>query len=117
MTQTDPTPSAWTDGGRGTVIHWDVAQTSLGPMLVAASAKGVVRLSFGENPAVLADRFPNAELVQGGADFAKLLADIVQAAEAPGETDFDHIPVDVSGTPFQQSVWQALRRIPKGATC
>lgn len=116
MTQTDPTPSAWTDGGRGTVIHWDVAQASLGPMLVAASAKGVVRLSFGENPAVLADRFPNAELVQGGADFAKLLAEIARAAEAPGETDFDHIPVDVSGTPFQQSVWQALRRIPKGET-
>ncbi|MBU6394921.1 MAG: methylated-DNA--[protein]-cysteine S-methyltransferase [Sphingomonadales bacterium] len=116
MTQTDPTPSAWTDGGRGTVIHWGVAQTSLGPMLVAASAKGVVRLSFGENPAVLAERFPNAELVQGGASFAALLAEIIKAAEAPGETDFDHIPVDVSGTPFQQSVWQALRRIPKGET-
>lgn len=116
MTQTDPTPSAWTDGGRGIVIHWDVAQTSLGSMLVAASAKGVVRLSFGENPAVLAERFPNAELVQGGALFAKLLAEIAKAAEAPGETDFDHIPVDVSGTPFQQSVWQALRRIPKGET-
>lgn len=116
MTQTDPTPSAWTDGGRGTVIHWDVAQTSLGPMLVAASAKGVVRLSFGEDPAVLTERFPNAELVQGGADFVQLLAEIARAAEAPGETDFEHIPVDVSGTPFQQSVWQALRRIPKGET-
>lgn len=116
MTQTEPTPSAWTHGGRGTVIHWDVAQTSLGPMLVAASDKGVVRLSFGEDPAVLADRFPNAELVQGGATFAQLLAEIAKAAEAPGETDFDHIPVDVSGTPFQQSVWQALRRIPKGET-
>lgn len=116
MSHTEPTPSAWTDGGRAVVIHWDVAQTSLGPMLVAATAKGVCRLSFGEDSAVLAERFPNAELVQGGADFAALLAEIVKAAEAPGEIDFAHIPVDVAGTPFQQEIWQALRRIPKGET-
>lgn len=116
MSHAPSTPSAWSDGGAGCVIHWDVAQTSLGPMLVAASEKGVVRLSFGEDPAVLGMRFPKAELVQGGAEFGSLLADIVQAAEAPGEVDFSHIPVDVSGTPFQQSVWEALRRIPKGET-
>ena len=116
MSQSEPTPSAWHNGGRGTVIRWDVAATSLGPMLVAASEKGVVRLSFGEDPAVLASRFPHAELVQGGGTFPALLAEIAQAAEAPGETDFTHIPVDVQGTPFQQAIWQALRRIPKGET-
>jgi len=120
MTRTEPStppaPSAWANGGRGAVIHWDVAATSLGPMLVAATDKGVCRLSFGEDPAVLAERFPHAELVQGGADFARLLAEIVKAAEAPGETDFAHIPVDVAGTSFQEQIWQALRRIPKGET-
>lgn len=116
MSQTETAPSASIDGGRGTVIHWDVAQTSLGPMLVAATDKGVCRLSFGEDPAVLAHRFPHAELVHGGADFAVLLAEIVKAADAPGDVDFAHIPVDVSGTPFQQEIWQALRRIPKGET-
>jgi methylated-DNA-[protein]-cysteine S-methyltransferase len=30
--------------------------------------------------------------------------------------DFD-LPLDPQGTPFQQAVWQALRRIPRGATC
>lgn len=116
MTSPPSTPSAWIDGGRGAAIHWDVAQTTLGPMLVAASEKGVVRLSFGEDPAVLAERFPKAERVQGGEPFASLLAEIVAAAEAPGEVDFSHIPVDVAGTPFQEAVWQALRRIPKGET-
>lgn len=106
----------WTDGGRGAVLHWDVAATSLGPMLVAASAKGVCRLSFGEDPVVLSQRFPHARRVQGGEDFAALLAQIIAAAEAPGETEFAHIPLDVSGTPFQQGIWQALRRIPKGET-
>ncbi len=116
MSRTEPTPSAWIDGGRGAVIRWDVAQTSLGPMLVAATDKGVCRLSFGEDPAVLAVRFPKAEHVRGGEHFARLLAEIVAAAEAPGEVDFSHIPVDVAGTPFQQDIWQALRRIPKGET-
>jgi AraC family transcriptional regulator of adaptative response/methylated-DNA-[protein]-cysteine methyltransferase len=85
-------------------------------MLVAASALGVCRLSFGEDPAVLAHRFPHAERVQGGAEFAALLGRIVAAAEAPDQIDFTPIPVDVKGTPFQEAVWQALRRIPKGET-
>lgn len=116
MPPNETAPCVWTDGGRGAVLHWDVAATSLGPMLVAASAKGVCRLSFGEDPAVLAQRFPHARRVQGGADFGALLAQIIAAAEAPGETEFAHIPLDVSGTPFQQAIWQALRRIPKGET-
>lgn len=31
-------------------------------------------------------------------------------------TDFDHIVVNPLGTPFQKSVWEALRGIPFGAT-
>lgn len=110
------TPSAWRDGGRGAVIHWAAVPTSLGQMLVAATEKGVCRLSFNEDPAALAVRFPNAELAQGGAVFAALLAEVVAAVEAPGARDFAHIPLDVKGTAFQEAVWQALRRIPKGET-
>lgn len=106
----------WRDGGRGAVIHWDIAETSLGPMLVAASEKGVCRLSFGEDCAVLAVRFPNAQQVRGGERFARLLAHIVSATEAPGEIDFSPIALDVAGTPFQMAIWEALRRIPKGET-
>lgn len=109
-------PSAWRDGGRGAVIHWAVVPTTLGRMLVAATEKGVCRLSFNEDPAALATRFPNAELAQGGAAFEALLAEIVAAVEAPGARDFAHIPLDVKGTAFQEAVWQELRRIPKGET-
>ena len=42
-------PSAWANGGRGVTIHWSVVLTSLGPMLVAATEKGVCRLSFNES--------------------------------------------------------------------
>ncbi len=113
-------PSAWRDGGRGAVIHWAVVPTTLGQMLVAATEKGVCRLSFNEDPAALAERFPNAELAQGGAAFEALLAEVVAAVEgygeAPGAGNFAHIPIDVKGTAFQEAVWQELRRIPKGET-
>jgi AraC family transcriptional regulator of adaptative response/methylated-DNA-[protein]-cysteine methyltransferase len=107
-------PSAWRDGGRGAVIRWTVVPTSLGPMLVAATDKGVCRLSFNEGEADLRARFPEAELIEGGEAFAGLLADVVAAVEQPG--DSRHIPLDVQGTAFQEAVWQELRRIPPGET-
>jgi AraC family transcriptional regulator of adaptative response/methylated-DNA-[protein]-cysteine methyltransferase len=107
-------PSAWRDGGRGMTIHWAVVPTSLGPMLVAATEKGVCRLSFNEDAADLVSRFPQAELVEGGEDFATLLKQVIAAVEQPG--DSRHIPIDVQGTAFQEAVWQELRRIPPGET-
>ena len=108
------TPSVWAAGGKGTVIHWAVVETSLGSMLVAATAKGVCRLSFGEGREALERRFPQAELIEGGSDFAALLDQVVAAVEAPG--DFSHIPLDVKGTAFQEAVWRELQRIPTGET-
>lgn len=108
------TPSAWREGGRGATIRWATVTTSLGAMLVAATDKGVCRLSFDEGEPELRARFPNAELVPGGDEFRSLLADVVAAVEQPG--DSRHIPLDVQGTAFQESVWQALRRIPPGET-
>ena len=106
--------SAWANGGSGVAIHWAVVPTSLGAMLVAATAKGVCRLSFNEGREALEARFPKAELVEGGADFANLLETVIAAVEAPG--DFGHIPLDVKGTAFQEAVWRELQRIPKGET-
>ena len=107
-------PSAWADGGRGTKIHWAVVATSLGTMLVAATDKGVCRLSFAEGEDDLRRRFPRAELVEGGAQFEQLLSQVVASVETPG--DFAHIPLDVKGTAFQEACWKALREIPPGET-
>jgi len=106
--------SIWADGGKGATIHWAVVATRLGDMLVAATDKGVCRLSFDEDAGALARRFPKAELVEGGTAFAALLADVVASVEAPG--DFSHIPLDVKGTVFQEACWAALRAIPPGET-
>lgn len=107
-------PSAWRDGGRGVTIRWAVVETSLGAMLVAATDKGVCRLSFNEDGEALAARFPNADLVEGGAAFADLLSQVIACVEQPGRSN--HIPLDVQGTVFQEAVWQELRRIPAGET-
>ena len=107
-------PSAWVRGGEGVRINWAVVATSLGPMLVAATGKGVCRLSFNEGHEDLAARFPNAQLVEGGPEFAALLQRVVDAVEHPG-TGGD-IPLDVQGTAFQQRVWAELRKIPPGET-
>lgn len=108
------TASEWRDGGKGRTIHWTAVDTSLGAMLVAATETGVCCLSFGEGEDELRARFPNAALVQGGAEFADLFARVAAAVERPG-TGGD-IPLDVKGTAFQQRVWQALCEIPPGET-
>ncbi|MFT6571671.1 MAG: AraC family transcriptional regulator of adaptative response, partial [Sphingomonas echinoides] len=53
------TPSAWKRGGAGVTIRWTVADTSLGAMLVAATDKGLCRVSFDEGEAALRARFPH----------------------------------------------------------
>lgn len=108
------TPSVWRGGGKGATIRWAQVETTLGTMLVAATDKGVCRLSFGEGVEELAARFPQAELSAGGADFTALVSQVVAAVESPG--DARDIPLDVQGTAFQEAVWQELRKIPPGET-
>jgi len=107
-------PSAWVKGGAGVTIRWAVVGSSLGPMLVAATDKGVCLLSFGRGREELERLFPNAELVEGGEGFAALVQRVVAAVEDPASGR--DIPVDVRGTAFQERVWQELRRIPPGET-
>jgi AraC family transcriptional regulator of adaptative response/methylated-DNA-[protein]-cysteine methyltransferase len=106
------TPSAWRDGGRGETIDWAIAPTSLGTMLVAATAKGICRLSFDEGEAELRRRFPHARIERGGAALADLVGRAVAAVEAP-ERPHD-LPLDIRGTSFQEAVWRELARIPPG---
>jgi len=107
-------PSAWKRGGAGVTIRWTIADTSLGAMLVAATDRGLCRVSFDEDEAALCARFPNAEIVEGGSALAALAAQVVASVESP-ERDHD-LPLDVQGTAFQEAIWQALRAIPLGET-
>lgn len=107
-------PSAWAKGGRGVAIRWTVATTSLGSLLVAATARGLCRVAFDEDEAALRARFPQADLHPGGPCLADLAARVVALVETPGGDAA--LPLDIRGTAFQEAVWQALRTIPPGET-
>ncbi len=108
------TPSAWKNGGAGAVIRWALVPTSLGDMLVAATEKGICRLSFDEDEGALASRFPKAEILPADAAMEQLAKGAVAAVENPDR--MPDLPLDVAGTAFQEAVWQELRRIPAGET-
>ena len=108
------TPSAWKRGGAGVTIRWTIAATSLGPLLIAATDKGLCRVSFDEGEDALRRRFPHADIHPGGKALALLAMKVVAEVEHP-ERHHD-LPLDVRGTAFQEAVWQALRSIPTGET-
>jgi AraC family transcriptional regulator of adaptative response/methylated-DNA-[protein]-cysteine methyltransferase len=112
------TPTRYREGGRNEDIRFAIGQSSLGAILVASSARGVVAILIGGDPNELArdlqDRFPKARLIGGDPGYEKLVAEVVGLVEAPG-LGLD-LPLDVRGTAFQQRVWQALREIPVGKT-
>jgi AraC family transcriptional regulator of adaptative response/methylated-DNA-[protein]-cysteine methyltransferase len=108
------TPSAWRDGGRGAVIRWVVADSPLGPLLIAATDKGICRLTFGEDEGALQRKFPNADIRPDDGTIAPWVAAALAAITRP-EAGTD-VPIDVRGTAFQERVWQALRKIPAGET-
>ena len=107
-------PSAWKDGGRGVTIRYVVMGSSLGPVLVAATAKGLCRVSFDEGEDDLRRRFPKAEILPGDGALSALAGQVMQLIEEPGRPV--DVPIDVRGTAFQQAVWSALRAIPAGET-
>ncbi len=112
------TPRAWRAGGADAEIRFAIGQCSLGAILVARSERGVCAITLGDDPEALAhelqDRFPQAQLIGGDAEFEQLVAQVVGGVEAP-QQGID-LPLDVRGTAFQQRVWQALRAIPAGRT-
>jgi AraC family transcriptional regulator, regulatory protein of adaptative response / methylated-DNA-[protein]-cysteine methyltransferase len=112
------TPKTFRAGGSGTSIRFAIGDCWLGSILVAASDKGVCAILLGDDPDELArdlqDRFPNAQLIGGDADFEQWVAKVVGFLETPS-IGFD-LPLDIRGTAFQQRVWEALCEIPAGST-
>jgi AraC family transcriptional regulator of adaptative response/methylated-DNA-[protein]-cysteine methyltransferase len=108
------TPSAWKNGGAGVTIRWAVAETALGRMLLAATDKGICRLSFDEDETELRRRFPEARIEPGGSALASLVKGVVAAVNKPAQ--MPNLPLDIQGTAFQQAVWRELTRIPPGET-
>ena len=108
------TPSAWRDGGRGATVRYVIVESPLGPLLVAATDKGICRLTFDEDERALKRRFPNATIVPDDGTIASWVSGVLAAIEQPSQAP--DLPIDVRGTAFQEAVWRELRKIPVGET-
>jgi AraC family transcriptional regulator of adaptative response/methylated-DNA-[protein]-cysteine methyltransferase len=108
------TPSAWRDGGRGETIRWTTLASPLGEMLIAATSRGICRLTFDDSEASLRRLFPNAEIVRDEGSLRELVEGALTAIERPLAAP--DLPIDVAGTAFQEAVWRELRKIPLGET-
>jgi AraC family transcriptional regulator of adaptative response/methylated-DNA-[protein]-cysteine methyltransferase len=108
------TPSAWRDGGRGHTIRWTTFDSPLGEMFIAATSKGICRLTFDDSEASLERLFPNATIVKDDGGLKELVEGALNAIEKP--LAMPDLPIDVAGTAFQEAVWRELRKIPAGET-
>jgi AraC family transcriptional regulator of adaptative response/methylated-DNA-[protein]-cysteine methyltransferase len=108
------TPSAWRDGGRGATIRWTTFDSPLGLMLIAATDKGICRLTFDDSEESLRRLFPRAEIVRDEGGLRELVEGALAAIERPLAAP--DLPIDVAGTAFQEAVWRELRKIPLGET-
>lgn len=111
-------PATWGPRGRGAEIAYTIVESPFGPMLVAVTARGICALSVHESgqwqESELRRDFREAKVTRD-AGAARPAADAV-LRYLRGETARCEVPLEVSGTPFQLSVWRELSAIPEGAT-
>lgn len=112
------TPATYQKGGSGVSIRYGITRCRLGRLLVAATDKGVCRVSLGGTARELAldieKEFPHANLRRSDADMKEYLNLVSRVAE--GAPQSESLPLDVRATAFQHRVWERLKAIPTGAT-
>ncbi|MDX9698309.1 MAG: methylated-DNA--[protein]-cysteine S-methyltransferase [Rhodocyclaceae bacterium] len=102
------------------MLHSCLIPTPLGEMLAMASEQGLCLLEFADQHH-LAREIRQVEEACGGSPLpgmTTILADTASqlAAYFVGEREDFDLPLDLVGTPFQLTVWQALLQIPYGHT-
>lgn len=96
------------------VIHWVRGETAIGPIVLAATARGICHLSIAADTARLIKAFPRCERLEAGPWAGQFLDRVVDAIAQP---HLPHdLPLDPQGTEFQHKVWAEVCRIPGGET-
>jgi AraC family transcriptional regulator of adaptative response/methylated-DNA-[protein]-cysteine methyltransferase len=107
-------------------VVYAIAPCALGVVLVAMTTRGLRRVILGDHPAALDATLRAfdlaAALVRDDVALGDVVAHVVALASGaalppPGlQPLLTSVPLDIGGTPFQQRVWDALGRIPRGST-
>jgi methylated-DNA-[protein]-cysteine S-methyltransferase len=87
---------------------WDIYESPLGPLTLQAGPHGLTGMAFPGR----AD--PLDESRRDAGALARAVAQL--EAYFAGERRAFDLALDLAGSPFQQRVWQELRRIPFGTT-
>jgi AraC family transcriptional regulator of adaptative response/methylated-DNA-[protein]-cysteine methyltransferase len=100
------------------LIRYTVSDSHLGRVLLAATPRGVCAVSFAETESALIRQlealFPTETIARDDRGLARWMTELLRVvAGASAEVE---LPLDIRGTPFQQRVWNAMRRIPRGQT-
>src|SRR6185436_5695424 len=87
-------------------MQYAVMNTTVGPITVASTDRGVAAIHFGNNvpDGAVVDASANREIVQQLSEYFE------------GKRTQFELPLDVEGTAFQKSVWNQLLQIPYGET-
>jgi AraC family transcriptional regulator of adaptative response/methylated-DNA-[protein]-cysteine methyltransferase len=114
------TPSTYRAGGAGEHIAYACRDTVLGPLMMAATRRGVCFAQFGADAgallAQLRAEFPRASLSPSAAQAAPALDAWMAALDDHLGRDGPRpeIPLDLRGTAFQIRVWRFLLGIQSG---
>lgn len=111
------TPRTYQQGGSGEMICYTVTRSPMGPMLVAATERGLCAVRFGNVEELVAElraEYPKAGIVEEAAPLQAYVNGLLEFLN--GQNPALNLRTDARGTDFQQRVWDALRRIPYGET-
>ena len=112
------TPSTYRKRGAGMTIFFSVVTCPLGHLLVAATERGVCKVSLGDSAEPLiadfAAEFAEAERLRDDEGVGFWVERIIAYLEG-WQPDLD-LPLDLRATAFQLKVWQQLQKIPVGET-
>jgi AraC family transcriptional regulator, regulatory protein of adaptative response / methylated-DNA-[protein]-cysteine methyltransferase len=110
------TPTMYKRGGEGMTINFTTAPSAVGRVLVAATERGICRVSIGDDDgaleAALEAEYPRAWVHRDDQTVSPFLGPILDHVRE--QHTLATLPLDVQGTPFQRQVWSALRTIPAG---
>jgi AraC family transcriptional regulator of adaptative response/methylated-DNA-[protein]-cysteine methyltransferase len=112
------TPARYRRGASGTTIAYGIVASALGPVLVAATDRGICHVALGDDEAALEGglrtSFPEATLERADDRVESATSALVRYLAARGP--WPQLPLDVRATAFQARVWEALTHIAPGAT-
>lgn len=112
------TPGTYKRKGRGSMISFTIADSSLGYLLLAATERGICAVRLGKNKRKLESEFKKEFEAAQFIENDKYARQWIQALidYLGGNKPWPLLPYDVQATAFQRRVWDWLRTIPAGTT-